>query len=324
MKLFRTKLVLGLLITAVVVSFVSLQAISRVGDDPIRFNQDDSIRTLQAKIQQMRAEIARNGETFEVEMNPAMQYPIEQLCKLNPSMKPANDMIQERNPQEISTEMALPASYCSTYVTSIKDQGQCGSCWDFSTTGDVELCVKKATGTTYDFSEQYVLDCNPDGYNCNGGWFAYDMYMSPYYSHLESCYPYKAVQGTCKTTCANIDYITNAYYVTNGSSVPTTTNIKNAIYTYGGVAAAVYAESYFQAYSSGCFSHNASGSVDHAIMLVGWNDTTPCSTGAWLLKNSWGTSWGVNPNCGAATTRGYMWIKYGVQQVGYAAAYAVY
>ncbi|MGE5342683.1 MAG: C1 family peptidase, partial [Candidatus Omnitrophota bacterium] len=75
------------------------------------------------------------------------------------------------------------------------------------------------------------------------------------------------------------------------------------------VAAAVYANSTFQAYTSGCFSGTASGTVNHAIVLCGW-DTTACTTGAWKLKNSWGTGWGVS---------GYMWIKYGSQQVGYKA-----
>jgi C1A family cysteine protease len=102
--------------------------------------------------------------------------------------------------------------------------------------------------------------------------------------------------------------------VGSSSSVPAVSAIKQKIYDYGSVAAAVYADSYFMAYTSGCFSRNASGSPNHAIILVGWDDSR-CTTGAWRLKNNWGTGWGES---------GFMWIKYGVQKVGYAANYVVY
>jgi len=310
----KKRLLFGLFVAVVLVSFImlpSLKGINRVGDEPIQFGQDDSMKSLQFKIQQMRQDIAKNGDTFEVGINPAMQYPLEQICSFNPDMKPADSYLYEQNENMLSSEMALPSSYTGIY-TSVKDQLSCGSCWAFSTIDECETVAKKG-GTTYDFSEQYVLDCNSDGYNCNGGFFAFEMCMSPYGCRLESCYPYKGTQGTCKSTCSSVYRISNWAYVGNSSSVPSTTSIKNAIYTYGAVSAAVYANSYIQAYTSGCYSRNSSGSPNHAIQLVGWNDTTPCSTGAWYLKNSWNTGWGVS---------GFMWIKYGVQKVGYAACYA--
>ena len=73
--------------------------------------------------------------------------------------------------------------------------------------------------------------------------------------------------------------------------------IKSAIYKHGGVSACVYADDYFQAYTGGVFSDTTYyNSINHAIVLVGWDD----AKGAWLLKNSWGPSWGVD---------GFMWIK---------------
>jgi C1A family cysteine protease len=312
------KSLLGLVFAAVLVTLIMLPSLSgvskRVSEEPVgdlTFNQDDTIGDIQAKIQKMREEIKKDGDTFEVGFNGAMEYPLEQICSLNPDMRESDYYLYEREDQDISTEMALPASYTGIY-TSIKNQGSCGSCWAFGTTAQVETKAKRG-GTTYNFSEQYVLDCNTSGYSCSGGWWAFNMFISPYGARQETCYPYTAVKGSCKSTCSYVYRATSWAYVGSSSGVPTTTAIKTAIYNYGGVAAAVYANSYLQAYTGGCYSRTSSGSVNHAIQLVGWNDTTPCTGGAWYLKNSWGTSWGVS---------GFMWIKYGSQQVGYAAAHA--
>jgi hypothetical protein len=126
----------------------------------------------------------------------------------------------------------------------------------------------------------------------------------------ETCFPYEASVTNC-SLCSNPTYtpVISWGYVTNGTSIPTTAAIKQAIYTYGSVSAAVYADSAFQAYTGGVFNENASGSPNHGIVLCGWDD----SKGAWLLKNSWGTGWGIG---------GFMWIAYGSNSVGYAAAWA--
>ena len=95
------------------------------------------------------------------------------------------------------------------------------------------------------------------------------------------------------------------------SSVPSTTAIKNAIYTYGPISVEVAVDSYFEAYSGGVFNANTASYINHAVVLVGWDDTNGC----WIMKNSWGTGWGES---------GYMRIAYGCDLIGYAAAYAVW
>jgi len=210
-----------------------------------------------------------------------------------------------------SRTMALPSSYTG-YYTPIKDQKSCGSCWAFSMTAEVETTALRLTGVTYDLSEQYVLNCTSWLWGCSGGNFNYKTFKSPDGARAESCLPYVAKKGSCVKTCPVVYQITNWAYVGNSSSVPSVDAIKNAIYTYGGVGAAVYVDSYWQAYTSGCFNGTASGSCNHAIQLVGWDDSK-CTGGAWLLKNSWGTGWGE---------AGFMWIQYGSQKAGYAANYS--
>jgi cathepsin L len=90
--------------------------------------------------------------------------------------------------------------------------------------------------------------------------------------------------------------------------VPDKSILKEAIVTHGPVTASVFVEEAFQSYSGGVFDQNAPGRSNHAIVIVGWDD----ARGAWHLRNSWGNGWGED---------GYMWIKYGAQQIGYLATW---
>jgi len=113
------------------------------------------------------------------------------------------DLKKSSNIRVLSTE-SVPASVDWTTqgaVTPVKDQGQCGSCWAFSTTGAVEGAEFIATGTLKSFSEQQLVDCSTAQGNmgCNGGLMDYAFtYIESNPLELESDYPYKAVDGTCK------------------------------------------------------------------------------------------------------------------------------
>jgi C1A family cysteine protease len=259
-------------------------------------------------LDEIRAEIAANGWEFEVGHNPAMQYTIEQLCTLNPELANMNFDLEERGREEISRARALP-SYFMGWCTGIRNQGSCGSCWAFGTVGAVEGAWGWQAGYTKDLSEQQLLDCNTSGYSCSGGWYSFPLTVSPGLTN-ETNYPYVGYKKTCTVTSPYYP-ISAAYYSSCSNCVTPTTYIKEDIQSYGNVTAAVYVNSAFQAYKSGTFASCANYSVNHAIILCGWDD----SKGAWRLKNSWGTSWGES---------GYMWIKYACSRVGYAAAYAVW
>jgi inhibitor of cysteine peptidase len=205
------------------------------------------------------------------------------------------------------------------YCTPIRNQASCGSCWAFGTVGPLESAIKIASGVSKDLAEQYLVSCNSDGWGCGGGWWAHDYHDWKYITGepgpgavYEAAFPYTATDAPCNPPHVHNEQISNWVYVGSSSGVPAVDSIKNAIYTYGPVSAAVYVASDFQAYTGGIFTSKRRGSVNHAIVLTGWNDA---DGGYWYLRNSWGTGWGE---------AGYMRIKYGTCYVGYSANYVVY
>lgn len=261
----------------------------------------------EVKLEALRAEIDANGYTFTVGHNPACAYSIEELCTLRPEMAEFSE-IDDPEPESLAVTKALPSSYMGC-CGGIRNQLSCGSCWAFASVGAVECAIDCQGGPSYNLSEQQVLDCNPYGYSCSGGWFAFSQARNPGLT-TESNYPYVGYKKSCTVTSPYYP-ISGAYYVYSSSSVAPTTYIKQKIYDKGCVAAAVYVNSAFQAYTGGVFNSCRSRSCNHAIILCGWDD----SKGAWRLKNSWGTNWGEN---------GFMWITYGCSRVGYAACYVNY
>ena len=255
------------------------------------------------KMEQMRRGIVAQGYTFSVDYNPAMQYSIDQLCNFRP------DMAKQIGNEPISQIEKKPVpppedTYYIADYTSVKNQGSCGSCWAFSQCGMFESVLLKQ-GISTDLSEQWLVSCNTDGWGCNGGWFANDYYLD-YGATLESCYRYKAADLPCKE-CPAI------YVATGEGTARKIADIKDAIMTYGAVQCAVTVTNYFQAYSGGVFNYDSSASVNHAVVLVGWDDNA--GNGAWRMKNSWGSGWGES---------GMMWIEYGVSNIGYGANYLTY
>lgn len=217
---------------------------------------------------------------------------------------------------------ALPTSFnwCDQgKCTAVRNQGNCGSCWAFGTVGPFESAILIADNSSKDLSEQYLVSCNTDGWGCNGGWFAHDYHEwkippgEPAAGAVyESDFRYTATDAPCDSPYTHNEVLSSWAYVGSSNNVPAVDAIKTAIYTYGPVGAAVCVNSTFQAYSGGVYAPTKRcTSINHAIVLTGWDD----AGGYWILRNSWGNSWGE---------QGYMRIAYGANQVGYAANYVEY
>lgn len=208
----------------------------------------------------------------------------------------------------------LPAEFDARSKIAYKSpesQGNCGSCWAFSMSATVQDSYAYQKGGTFDTSEQHILSCTKPGeYTCNGGFFDYGRHMSPFGGIKGSAWPYSARDEACRTGLSHELKIKSWSYVPGGE-YSSKDEIKSAIYRYGIVSVGVAADNAFSNYSSGVFEGSGSTQLNHAVNLIGWSD----SGSYWILKNSWGTSWGES---------GYMRIKYGANGVGAWANYVVF
>jgi cathepsin L len=188
-------------------------------------------------------------------------------------------------------------------VTGIKDQGQCGSCWSFSATGSMEGSKFLSTGTLTSLSEQNLVDCSTAQGNdgCNGGLMdqAFQYVISNGGIDTEASYPYTATgPNTCQYNAANSgDTISNFQDISSGSesALQSASNQKP-------ISVAIDAShNSFQLYTSGVYNEPAcsSSQLDHGVLVVGYG-TDDSGTDYWIVKNSWGTSWGMN---------GYIWMS---------------
>jgi hypothetical protein len=170
-------------------------------------------------------------------------------------------------------------------VLAVKNQGQCGSCWAFSTTGTLEgyaVCVKKMPLVS--LSEQQLVDCaKPGNSGCNGGmperalaWLGKNGGPCS-----QADYPYTGRDGTCKKGCKPVFTITGAFNAKGEDNLVKLLNVQP-------VSVAIDASSAFSSYKSGVFSGPcSSSSINHAVLAVGYTDQY------WIVKNSWGGSWGT-------------------------------
>jgi len=175
-------------------------------------------------------------------------------------------------------------------VTGVKDQGQCGSCWSFSTTGSVEGVVAIKHGSLISLSEQQLMDCSYSYGNlgCSGGLMDNAFkYVQANGLCTEASYPYTARDGTCKSTSCNASPNSK---ITGYKDVTHTENALGAAVDMQPVSVAIEADqSGFQLYKTGVFCGTCGTNLDHGVLAVGYGDDT---TPYWKVKNSWGTTWG--------------------------------
>ncbi|KAJ6333423.1 hypothetical protein OIU77_009319 [Salix suchowensis] len=177
-------------------------------------------------------------------------------------------------------------------VTPIKNQGQCGCCWAFSAVAAMEGITQLSTGNLISLSEQELVDCDTSGEDqgCNGGLMddAFKFIIQNKGLATEASYPYQGAGGTCSSGKA-------AAKITGYEDVPA--NSEAALLKAAAnqpVSVAIDAGgSAFQFYSSGVFTGDCGTQLDHGVTAVGYGASDD-GTKFWLVKNSWGTSWGEN------------------------------
>jgi cathepsin L len=178
-------------------------------------------------------------------------------------------------------------------ITAVKDQGQCGSCWAFSATEATEsfyYLVNTATHKLYDLSAQQVTACTYNYNGCNGGW-PKDGYTDGIIKRQgedgDASYPYNIAQaGNCKFGATGKADAPEAWLTTYKSYAQG--QLQNILDTVGPPSVCVAADAW-QTYTGGILK-SCPGDVDHCVQAVGY--TTSGSEAYWVVRNSWGTSWG--------------------------------
>jgi len=257
---------------------------------------------------------------FTIGINEFADLSSEEFVHLYNGLKPRvyNPIIEEPSPIKSGVTGDIVNWNTKGAVTPIKNQGQCGSCWSFSATGSMEGEKFIKTGTLTSLSEQNLVDCSTAQGNdgCQGGLmdYAFEYVISNKGIDTEASYRYTATgPNACKFSAANIgDTISSYTDITSGSE----TELQTAA-DQQPVSVAIDASNYsFQLYTGGVYYEQdcSSTNLDHGVLVVGYG-TSASGSAYWLVKNSWGTSWGMqgyiqmsknrNNNCGIATAASY-------------------
>jgi len=185
-------------------------------------------------------------------------------------------------------------------VTPIKNQGQCGSCWAFSTIGNIEGVNFVTKGQLIGLSEQEEVDCSHTSYGCGGGWPFWamsDILGAPIDGGVdtEAGYPYTAEDGTCSYSTSDEGTAITAYnsYCTESTNPCDETQMQQLLVTLGPLSACLDATS-MQSYTSGVDNPTDCDPsyIDHCITIVGYGTDSASGLAFWKIKNSWGTGWG--------------------------------
>jgi C1A family cysteine protease len=230
------------------------------------------------------------------------------------------------------TTLPLPTRYDwreEGVVTEVQNQGSCGSCYAFAALADFESELLIDDAGFFDFSENNVKECMWYGAPCLGGnYWRVANFLSKQGTVLESCDPYASyVQYNCRDSCAHFKTLLD-WRVISWEETPDPEVLKSYIYDHGPVFTAIYSGGgdawgiEFGNYDgSYALRYTGANRVNHAVLLIGWDDTLSHAggQGAWIVKNSWGTSWG-GP-CGYGTEDGYFYIAYGSASIGHLSSF---
>ncbi|KAL3377141.1 hypothetical protein AABB24_003513 [Solanum stoloniferum] len=176
-------------------------------------------------------------------------------------------------------------------VTEIKDQGVCSCCWAFSAVAAIEGAYQIANNEQISLSEQQLIDCSTQNYGCKGGLMtnAYNFLLQNNVEGIttESNYPYEETQSICSTELQSAAVTISGYEVVPASESALLQAVANQPISVG-----VAANEEFHFYGGGIYEGSCSPKLNHAVTVIGYGTSEEDGTKYWIVKNSWGRSWG--------------------------------
>ncbi|KAG8316319.1 hypothetical protein J6590_053438 [Homalodisca vitripennis] len=266
------------------------------------------------------AKYKRGEETYEVEINIFADMTPDEILSRKGYRRPegeprGGEPYQEKTGVELASNVDWRKKGA---VTGVKNQGTCGSCWSFSATGSLEGQHFLKTNTLVSLSEQNLIDCSRTvgDLGCEGGWpeKAFTYVNMNKGIDTEASYPYEAKDDKCRYNPKNIGATAVGFV-----SLPTAneTSLQAAVATVGPISVIIDASlTSFALYKQGVYRAKGCSKVelDHAVLTVGYGNVKKGGD-YWLIKNSWGTKWGMNGYmmmarnsnnmCGVATEPSY-------------------
>jgi len=256
---------------------------------------------------QIKNPLARFGENDYADMSP------EEFKSRHSGEGAFRAAVRQRASRIVKEDPKLAAKATGSYVdwrnngavTPIKNQAQCGGCWAFSTTGNIEGQWAIAGNGLVSLSEQELISCDTTCNACNGGLMddAFEWIINANGGGItsEAQYPYQSGSGSvppCQSSSvSNVATIASYIDVSHSEAA-----MKSWVASNGPLSIAVDATAW-QTYAGGIMTDCTSNQIDHGVLIVGYN--TQSSPPYWIIKNQWGTSWGE---------AGYMWLEYGANE----------
>lgn len=236
--------------------------------------------------------INNDDATYTIAMNKFADLSPKEFKRTYANLKiSVSDYSKKTQDTGVKSNGEVPSHYDWTtkgVATKAKDQGSCGSCWAFSTIGNLEALHHIRDGDYKGISEQELVDCDKVDEGCNGGLMENALQYAIDGNGIMKSehYPYKARRGTCQTT-EKVKYAQVARY--HKFEQVSEDQLTELIATHGPMSIAINADP-LQWYSGGVINDDASecdpDALDHAVLVVGY---TP---DYWIVRNSWGANWG--------------------------------